>query len=46
MTPDLMDLAIEGLKKTLTSGAYTLEKSTRLVTFNRENGTFFHFAVV
>ena len=32
MTPDLMDLAIEGLKKTLTSGAYTLEKSTLLVT--------------
>ena len=26
MTPDLMGLAMEGIKKTLTSGAYTLEK--------------------
>ena len=28
MTPDLMDLAIEDLKKTLTSGAYVGKKYT------------------
>ena len=32
MTPDHMGLTMEGLKKTLTSGAYTLEKSALLVT--------------
>ena len=42
MTPDLMDLAIEGLKKTLTSVIYTLEKYT----FSDLTGKIFNFAVV
>ena len=32
MTPNLMGLAMEGLKKTLISGACTLEKGTLFVT--------------
>ena len=44
MTPDLMGLAMEGLKKILTSGAYTLEKK---YTFSDLIGkmVLFHVAV-